>query len=327
MIKSKATETTRGAYQAHMIRPRNLSLAIILAAGLVACGGGGGGSNTVPSVGPTNGPTSTPTSGPTTNPNPTPSTAVVTGTVVDFDNNTPVSGASVGLAPWTVGATPAPEATTNASGQFSFTAKTGKYLLVVNGTNTATLNQPLTVAAPTTQATGEPEQNLSSETGFTPNAAQTSGSLRLINLSGTAATKYNVSACVTAFNQGRTASSLHTVAIDEYLTEDAIANVQQQFANNVGNGTTSNSLRSGVAPYGSFSASSDTSTSSGEACSQWSDAYDFNQSQAGAQIYGWATNSTYVWYGIGFDSAAADLVPEGGANGGYGTQIWEADPR
>jgi hypothetical protein len=248
----------------------------------------------------------------------------VTGTVVDYDTNSPVSGASVGLAPWTAGATPAPEATTNASGQFSFSAAAGKYLLVVSGSNTAVLHQMVTIAAPTTAITALPEQNVGSmPAGFTPNAAQTSGNLRLINLSGTAATKYNISACVTAFNAGRSSNSLSQVSTDEYLTEDGIADVQQLYTNAAN--FPDDAVSNGVVPYASFAYGTDTPTQSGEACSAWTNTFNFNESQSGATIYAAATNPSYVWYGIGFDTT--DMYASSGGPEGFGTQIWASDPR
>lgn len=301
---------------------RNLAVGFVVASSLVACGGGG--SSTPPTTS-TPAPTSTSSAGATTSPSSSPSpattNATVSGTVHDYDTNTALAGVSIGIAPNTAGATPAPMATTNSSGLFTITTAPGTYMLYASGGNTAVLHQTITVTTPSTTVSPYPESNLSDMTGFTPTASQTGTNLRLISLSGNTATKYQIAACFSSFNAGRTANSLPTVTLDEYLTEDAIANVQQQYSNNAGNGSTSNSLRDGTVPYSNFSYGSDTSVASGEACSTWDETFDFTESQSGSAIYGAATNPAYVWYGIAFDSN--DLVPEGGASGGYGTQIWQ----
>ncbi len=199
---------------------RNLALvrpftAIAFVAVLAGCGGGGGGST------PGGGPVSTT---PIATPTPVIS-ANVTGTVVDEAANTPLAGVQVSLSGWTQSATPSPIATTNASGQFSFSVAPGSYLVTIGSDSPtdrrATLHFGIVLAAGSNTLT-LPTPSAYADVTYT--SAQTNGGLRLMALSATQQD------CLTGANAGRTTNSLPLLVPDEFLEENAVAWNQEEDA-------------------------------------------------------------------------------------------------
>jgi hypothetical protein len=288
----------------HMKAILTLSSLTAAAALLVACGGsggGGGGSVNPPTPIPTA--TSTAKTSPTPSPTPSAFAATASGTVVDYAADTPLSGVQVGLAPYTVGATPVPEATTNASGQFSFTTVPGTYLLVIGSNSpsatTATLHETVTLTAGTNVLTGATPQPLPD---VTPVPSQTAGALRLMALNSVQQD------CLSGMNAGRSAHSLPELVPDEYLEEDAIVWNDEEVAQ----ATDTPSPLWGqniVGPYGSYNY---VDTEIGfSPCDSWTNTYSFT---SGNPPYPSAINSANIWYGANVDA-------------GYGAQLWMTDPR
>jgi hypothetical protein len=187
---------------------------------LAACGGGGGSTGGVP---PTNPPPPTATPCPAnytgTPPNCTYNGPVsATGQVVDHDTGNPLAGIAVGLAPWVAGATPVPQPTTDANGNFTVNASTGgQYLLVIGSNspndpnNRATIHQAVDLTAPATVLVAP---TLSPYPSATPSAVEQSGKFRLLTLNATE------QACLGIYQQARTNHSQPLVVVDEWLAED-----------------------------------------------------------------------------------------------------------
>lgn len=158
------------------------SLAVVAA--LMFCGCGGGGSS-----GASSGPF-IPGSSPTVSPTPTSTPAVtkstVTGKVVDYDSQAPLSGVAIAVGTWTFGAaSPAPTATTAPDGTFSIALTPGTYEFQIGAASPsdtrATLTTSVTVTSspttPLTVPTAPPQPNV------TPDPVQLSGHFRLKALS------------------------------------------------------------------------------------------------------------------------------------------------
>jgi hypothetical protein len=261
--------------------------------------------------------------------------ATATGTVVDYAANTPLSGVPVAIAPNTLGATPSPVATTNANGQFSFTAAAGTYLLVI-GSNTPVTPTNTTGATTTltTQITLKAGANALTapippvEANVTPTASQLSGNFRLTALSGTQLD------CFTGANQGRSQDSLPLMIPDEYLTESATAG-SQQAAIEGGNGALGadpllNSATAagpnGVFTYetsiGGIPANAGTADGfgvPGVACDTFTGP-SFSY-VSGSDPFPFATNAANIYYGV--DA----VVGTPNAIDGAAAQLWAIDPR
>ena len=180
--------------------------AMALACALAACGGGGGGGGPIPTGGSTSTPTTNPTNTPAGN-------ATFTQTLVDHESGAPIAGMYVGLAPNTVGATPAPQPTTNASGQFTVTATPGTYLLVIGDgkNNRPVIHDLVTLTAGANTVTAP---TIGPAPGATPNPIQDSGNFRLTTLTSME------QSCLAYENSVRASHSLSAVTSDEWLTED-----------------------------------------------------------------------------------------------------------
>jgi hypothetical protein len=275
---------------------QKMAIAIIALAILAGCGGGGGGGTSLPSGGGTL-PTMTPTSMPTSGP------ASVAGTVIDEQSSSALAGVQVALSPWVTGATPSPVATTNASGQFSFTTTAGSYMVTI-GSNSptdtrATLHFGVVLAAGSNTLT---LPTPSAYAGVTYTSAQTNGSLRLMALSATQQD------CLTGANAGRSANSLPLLVPDEFLEENAIAVNAQEDAQATDQPTP---LFGYTQPFGSISG---LATSFGfDPCDLWTDGYSYT---SGNPPYTAATTSSNVWYGADVDETNAPH---------YGAQMWETN--
>jgi hypothetical protein len=279
----------------------------ILVASFAACGGGGGGSTVAaPAPSPSSSGYVEPIS---------PGAANVSGTVVDYVTNTPKPGVTIATAAYVAGASPAPIATTDATGSFHIAMPPGTYLLVIGSNSpadtTTTLHTKITVtagadllAAP--MATAPPNVTLT--------AAQTSGNFRLTTLSG------NQLSCYTAANAGRVQLGLPQLIPDEYLTEAATALVQEEVAQNTD--TPAPLFGSGVgsvfefsANLGGFDAGQSTTSFGFAQCSTWTGvAYSY---VAGNPPYSSATSSSSLWYGANQSALASE----------YAAQAWQGDPR
>ena len=200
-------------------KKRVLASGFLFCALLAACGGGGGGGGA--SGGTVNPPTpqQTPTTGPLT--------TTASGTVVNDANGAALVGAKVVLEPWVAGATPlpAPQATTDASGNFTLAnAPNGHYLLVI-GNDTPGQTAAAVVHDNVTLAGGN--QVLKAPTlptipGYTAPAWETNGTYRIATLDAT-----NEVPCFNAWNNDRAAHSLPAAVPDEWLQENVRA--QQGF--------------------------------------------------------------------------------------------------
>lgn len=192
---------------------------VAVSAVLAACGGGGGGTP----------PTSSSTPAPTPSPTPQYTGPVsATGKLVDHESGNPLARIQVGLAPWIAGATPVPQPTTDASGNFTVTAPApGKYLLVI-GSNLAAdpNNRPTIHEAIALSATQSP-QPLTAPTmppisSTAPNPIEQSGNFRLTTLTA------NEQSCLSIENTKRSGLSYAPVVPDEWLTENVRMWIQQE---------------------------------------------------------------------------------------------------
>jgi len=235
--------------------------AVAFAALLAACGGGGGG-GTGGGTPPTNPPT---TATPSQTATPGSNTTNASGTVVDDGTGAPLTGVTVKLMPWApCGATPAPsaitpendgcptplpspQATTNASGQFTLNgAPNGHYLLVIGADAVATVPPgyttppsncggpcptPSPVPGSPVQATVHDNvtltggnQMLTAPTlptvsqGYTQPAWEKNGSYRLATLDATTEMP-----CLIAWQYERAQQNLAGASVDEWLIENARA--------------------------------------------------------------------------------------------------------
>jgi hypothetical protein len=284
----------------NLMKPALAFLACASAALLAACGGGGGssggGGGTLPIVTPTNPPVTT---------------SSVSGTVVDEAANSPLAGVQVAIAPFTVGATPNPVATTAANGTFSFTTTPGHYLLVIgsnlpNDTRTTLhVGEQLVAGA---NALTLPTPTAPPNVTFT--TAQTSGNFRLEALSA------NQQSCLTGANQGRTNLSLPLLVPDEFLTENANAVLQEEIAQKTDTPAPLFGYTQPFGPTGTTGSVSGLTTSVGFLpCSSWTGpSYSYVN---GNPPFGFATNASNIWYGADGQSSTPH----------YGIQIWLSDIR
>ncbi|HET9394194.1 MAG TPA: hypothetical protein VFO29_11830 [Candidatus Rubrimentiphilum sp.] len=273
-----------------------VALAFTIASTLLsACGGGGGGNPILPII-PTNPPVTT---------------SSVSGTVVDETTNAPLAGIQIAIAPFTVGATPSPVATTAANGTFSFTTTPGHYLLVVGSNSPSDTRTTLHVGEQL--AAGANALTLPTPTAppnVTLTAAQTSGNFRLQTLSA------NQQNCVTAANQGRANLPLPLLVPDEFLSEDAGAIVQEAVAQST---DTPSPLFGFTQPFGPTGASGNvtglTTSTNFSSCGAWTGpSYSYVN---GNPPFPYATSAANIWYGADWSSAT----------GHYGAQLWLSDIR
>lgn len=206
----------------------------LIAAALVACGGGGG------SPTPTTNPTNTPTTAPAT---PCPSgysgtppncvyagPATAQGTLVDHESGAPLAGIAVGLAPWVAGASPVPQPSTAANGTFTVSAPSpGQYLLVIGSNlaadpnNRPTIHDAITLTGgPQTQVLVAPTMPPMYKNYATPPPVEQGGNFRLTTLTS------NEQACLAYENQTRAGLGYAPVIPDEWLVENMRLQVQQE---------------------------------------------------------------------------------------------------
>jgi hypothetical protein len=245
--------------------------------------------------------------------------------VVDYAQNTPLSGVQVSLAAFMPGAAPSPVATTSASGAFSFTAPAGKYLLVI-GSNapvspsatsaTTTLTTVVTLVAGTNALTAPIPP---AEPSVTLTAAQMSGTFRLTALSGNELNYF------TAANQGRMQDTpplaTNLLIPDEYLTETATAESQEGNAQPQ-NGAEPVPLFANIASYqsaiGGVPFGGGTTSGFEDPCSGFagpSFAY-----VSGNDPFQFATNPANIYYGANGVGTVSPLA-------GVSAQAWATDPR
>ena len=206
--------------------------ALVLAALLVACGGG-------PNPLPVGGSTPTPLPSPVTTPGS--QTTNASGVVVNDANGSPLAGVPVKLMPWgPCGATPAPssitpendgcptplpspQATTNPQGQFTLNgAPNGHYLLVI-GTDSTSATDPVQATVHDNVTLSGGNQTLLAPTlppvpTITPAPWETNGEYRLATLDPTSETP-----CFADWQQERAANNLPAGSIDEWLLENVRA--------------------------------------------------------------------------------------------------------
>lgn len=276
--------------------------ALVLVSILAACGGGGGGGNPIP---PGGGGSPTPATT-TPPPPPPPSTTTASGLVVDDASNSPLAGVPVALMPWTPSATPFPVATTNAQGQFSFTAPNGHYLLIIGSNSStdtrATVHDNVTLtggAQPLVAPTEWPEPTI------TPPASEKSGNYRLMTLNTTVQTP-----CLQAVNQQRATLGLQPVVPDEWLEENSYEANQAQ--NNTNMTIFANDTEVTI----------HTDQDNGEySCADW-EASQLPPAPSGIWSGYQMLSSPYaLWYGGAF------TVSPNGANHNVGWEEWGYDPR
>lgn len=189
-----------------MFRGVRVCSILVLAAVLGACGGGGGGSAAPPGTG-----------GGEQN-------VSATGVLVDHESGVPLSGQSVGLAPWTAGAPAVPQGVTASDGTFTVSADApGEYLLVIGSDSPSDTTRPtihdaieLTSTAQTLIAPTMPPVP-----DETPNPVEQSGHFRLTTLTPAEA------ACLSYENEVRSSHSYAPVVSDEWLTENNRMNWQR----------------------------------------------------------------------------------------------------
>lgn len=218
------------------LQTRILASGFVLCALLTACGGGGGTGGGTPATNPPATPTPCPAGDTGTPPNcVAPTTTNASGTVVNDANGSALAGVTVVLEPWTAGATPlpAPQATTDASGNFTLAnAPNGHYLLVIGNdtpgqTATAVVHDNVTLTGGT-QSLKAP--TLPTIPGYTAPAWETNGDYRIASLDAT-----NEVPCFTAWNNDRAAHSLTKAVPDEWLQESTRA--QWSFSANGSSGS------------------------------------------------------------------------------------------
>ncbi len=187
---------------------------------LLACGGGGA----PPSPGGSSDGGATPCPAGMTGTPPNcelaPTSTTASGRLVDDPSGAALGGVTVGLAPWTAGATPMPEGTTAPDGTFAFTAPNGHYLLIIGSESSIDLTRPtihdnITLTGGT-QVLHAPV--LPPIPTITPAPMELNGDYRLVTLSTT-----DEVPCIQAFNAQRTTLNLQPVVVDEWLTENARA--------------------------------------------------------------------------------------------------------
>ncbi len=152
--------------------------------------------------------------------------ATVSGTVVDFAENTPLAGVKVSIAPYLASAPASQVATTLANGTFSFTAAPGTYFLIIGSdlpTDSRTTLHKKLILTSGANALSLPIPAAPANVVLAP--SQLSGNFRL-----TQQTEQEQS-CIDGANQGRV-GALRPFVADEFLVEHAVAMNQEEFAQN-----------------------------------------------------------------------------------------------
>jgi hypothetical protein len=311
---------------------RLLATMFLFPAAFAACSSGGGAAGA--DVGP---PASQVSVGGTT-PAPGASTTTASGTVVNDANGSPLAGVRVVLMPWSpCGATPAPtsitpesdgcptplpapQATTNAAGQFTLAnAPNGHYLLVIGADAVATLPPGYATPVPGSSAAPTPvpftvqatiHDNVTLDGGaqtlvaptippvptVTPKTWETNGDYRLATLDATTEMP-----CYLAWQYERSANGLSLATIDEWLLED----VREVNAYLQTGGTQSQKLLT----------TGSTQVSGGAAC------YDMIHSYAFSGLNPYSTDPRTLWF-------AGQYVPyQGGSVSASGVVEFPIDPR
>ncbi len=216
--------------QRHEVKILNICAAALGAGALLtACGGGSGTSGAAPP------PTATPSATPTSSGE----RFTATGELVDHETGAPLQGIRVGIAPWTAGATPVPQPTTDPSGKFTISAPAaGKYLLIIGSDspndpdNRPTIHDAITLSASISpQVLVAPTMPPVPST--TPNPIEQSGKFRLTTLTS------NEQACFALENSKRNSLNYAPVVSDEWLVENNRMGLQQEInGGGVGGGGT-----------------------------------------------------------------------------------------
>jgi hypothetical protein len=291
------------------IRFLSVALAIALSAG---CSGGHGASNADSYV-----PASRALRAPRDS-----GTATVSGVVVDYATDQPLSGMNVSVAFFERNAPVALVATTDGTGAFSFGETPGVYLLAISSPSSAplraTLHQIVTVVAGANTIIAPA---MPTAARVRPTLAQLNRALRLVNLSQ----RFDDASCIAAVNEERVARGVPPMIVDEYGTEATIALTEQFSHINVLpplgdptafltywreiSGLITPSLEDfdlGVVPLTVHDGS------------WWIARYGFNK-RIDPVAFGFATSPTTVWY------AVDDLRLNGAVS--LISELWESDPR
>lgn len=278
---------------------------LVAAAALTACGGGGGGGGVTPPSG--GGPTPCPSGWTGTAPScvaptSTPSTTTANGTVVDDASNSPLSGVQVALQPWVENASPSPVATTNAQGQFSFTAANGHYLLII-GSNSAsdtraTVHDNVTLKGGSQPLVAPTEWPMPT---ITPKPSELSGAYRLMTLDTTIQTP-----CLSAVNAARANLSLAALVPDEWLEENSF------YANQAQNNQNLTTFPGGLAT------GSEDQDNGATSCNEWIQSLISGKTGTWSG-YGMLSSPYALWYGGAFYNS-------GSWQHNVGWEEWGYDP-
>jgi len=190
-----------------------------------------------------------------------PTSTNAVGTLVDDPSGTPLSNEKVQLDPWIVYATPGPTpapiftTTTDATGHFTVNAANGTYLLVIGSDDPTDTTRPtihdkvvLSGQAVLTAPTMPPVP------GITPAPVEANGDYRLVTID-----KTHEIPCITDYDQQRTSRGLPKPVIDEWLTENVRAWVNQSV-------TTYNGKTDASNPFG-FLTTGNVAETGGSGCS------------------------------------------------------------
>lgn len=288
------------------------SAAVLAAASalLSACGGGGGGA-----LSPNPGPSGTPAS--------TASSAI--GTLVDDPSGAPLAGVAVRLDPWQWGSgpvsgapplyTPPPNivpgpsptplytTTTDAQGHFTIKAANGTYLLVIgsddaNDTTRPTIHDRVVLSGQSVLVA----PTMPPIPGITPAPVERNGDYRLATID-----QVHELPCIQDYDAQRTQRGLTKPVIDEWLTENVRAAVNQSV-------TAYNKETDPSNPYG-FLTAGNAHVTGGTDCSNM-------VSPSFALPNSWAVNAAARWY-------AGLYLPyqSGSIYTAYGASLFPIDPR
>jgi hypothetical protein len=313
------------------------SLGVVLSfASIVAAGcSGGGGSSAAPSGSPTpvssssaspsatpNGsatatPSGSPSSNPTTAPTATPvssptaasSPAAASGTVVDQSTNVGLAGIAIAISPMGGNLPYANVATTDANGNFSFTATPGTYAIAV-GSNSGSDLSRATEHDVVTLFSGGPNPLGAPIPSPVPNvtlqASQTSGNFRLAALTPIE------QSCLQGVNTGRAAAHVPALIYDEESLELSRATLAEELGQNTDSPSPLlQTPQSFLIPTGFDVVTTGVGFSS---CPSYSDTYTFTSSSVPYPV---AIAAGIAWYAGNFGTASST---------NYANEIFDFDP-